>query len=110
MNTRTFLNGAALIVGLAGTGASFAQVAPNIDPAQMTQQEREAYRTQRQSDMAAMTAEQRAEAKASRSQTETAQGQGQGQGKGTMARDGSGTGGQYGKAGGQGGGGRGKGH
>lgn len=105
MNTRTILNGAALILGLAATGTSFAQVAPNVDPAQMTQQEREAYRVQRQSDMAAMTPEQRAEAKASRGQAGSAQGQG----KGTMARDGSGTGGQYGKAGGQGGGGRNKG-
>lgn len=101
MKTTNFLNVAALIVGLAGAGASLAQVTPNVDPAQMTQQEREAYRTQRQSEMAAMTAEQRAEMKASRSQTGSAQGQG----KGTMARDGSGTGGQYGKAGG-----RGKGH
>ncbi len=105
MNTRTFLSGAAMIVGLAATGASFAQVAPNVDPSQMTQEQREAYRVQRQSDMAAMTAEQRAEVKASRGQSGSAQQQG----KGTMARDGSGTGGQYGKVGGQGGGGRGKG-
>lgn len=107
MNTRTILNGAALILGLAAAGTSFAQVAPDVDPSRMTQQEREAYRVQRQSDMAAMTPEQRAEAKASRGQAGSAQGQGQG--KGTMARDGSGTGGQYGKAGGQGGGGRNKG-
>ncbi|MDP1647613.1 MAG: hypothetical protein Q8M01_05350 [Rubrivivax sp.] len=100
MNTRTILNGAALILGLAVTATSSAQVAPDVDPSRMTQEQREAYRVQRQSDMAAMTSEQRAEAKASRGQAGSAQGQG----KGTMARDGSGTGGQYGKAGGQGGG------
>ena len=105
MNTRTLLNGAALILGLAAAGTSFAQVAPNVDPSRMTQEQREAYRVQRQSDMAAMTPEQRADAKSSRGQAGSAQGQG----KGTMARDGSGTGGQYGKSGGQRGGGRSKG-
>ncbi len=98
MNTRNFLNGAALTLVLAATGTSFAQTQPTVDPSRMTQEQREAYRVQRQSEMAAMTPEQRAEAKATRSQAGSAQGQG----KGTMARDGSGTGGQYGKAGGRG--------
>ena len=104
MNTKTFLSSAALIFGLAATGATFAQVTPNVDPSQMTAEQRDAFRAQRQSEMAAMTPDQRAGLQASRGQAGSAQGQG----KGTMARDGSGTGGQHGKAGGQGGG-RGKG-
>lgn len=95
MNTRNFLYNAALIFGIAVAGPSFADEPANVDPSRMTQQEREAYRAERQ---AGMTPEQRAEKQASRSQGGSAQGQG------TMARDGSGSGGQYGGRGRQGGG------
>lgn len=94
MNTRNFLYNAALIFGIAVAGPSFADDATAVDPSTMTQQEREAYRAERQ---ASMTPEQRAEKQASRSQGGSAQGQG------TMARDGSGSGGQYGRSGGGGG-------
>ena len=90
MNTRNFLYNAALIFGIAVGGPSFADEPANVDPSRMTQQEREAYRAERQ---ASMTPEQRAEKQASRSQGGSAQGQG------TMARDGSGSGGQYGRSG-----------
>jgi len=103
MSTRNFVHGAALAFGLALAGSSLAQVAPPADPSGMTAEEREAYRTQRQAEMAAMTPEQRAEAQAGRGQGGR---RGQQQGQGTMARDGSGSGGQYGKGGGQGGGGQ----
>ena len=93
MNTRNFLYNAALIFGIAVAGPSFADDATAVDPSTMTQQEREAYRAERQ---AGMTPEQRAEKQASRSQGGSAQGQG------TMARDGSGSGGQYGRSGGGG--------
>lgn len=96
MNTRNFLYNAALIFGLAVTAPSFADEPVNAGPSSMTQQEREAYRTERQS---SMTPEQRAEKQASRSQS------GGGQGQGSMSRDGSGSGGQYGRNGGGGGGG-----
>lgn len=95
MNSRNFFYNAALVFGLAASGVSFADEAVTVDPSRMTQQEREAYRTERQANM---TPEQRAEMQASHSQGGSAQGQG------TMARDGSGSGGQYGKGGGQGGG------
>jgi len=98
MNTRNFLYNAALIFGLAVAGPSFADEPVNADPTIMTQQERETYRTERQS---SMTPEQRAEKQASRSQN------GGGQGQGSMSRDGSGSGGQYGRNGGGGGHGRG---
>lgn len=101
MNTRNFLYNAALIFGIAVAGPSFADEPASVDPSRMTQQEREAYRAEKQ---ASMTPEQRAEMQKSRSQDGGAQGQG------TMARDGSGSGGQYGRSGGGGqGGGRGKG-
>lgn len=96
MNTRNFLYNAALVFGLAVAGPSFADEPANVDPSIMTQQEREAYRTERQS---GMTPEQRAEKQASRSQN--------GGGQGSMSRDGSGSGGQYGRNGGGGGHGRG---
>lgn len=96
MNTRNFLYNAALIFGLAVAGPSFADEPVNADPTIMTQQERETYRTERQS---SMTPEQRAEKQASRSQS--------GGGQGRMSRDGSGSGGQYGRNGGGGGHGRG---
>ncbi|TXT23470.1 MAG: hypothetical protein FD134_2111 [Gallionellaceae bacterium] len=95
MNSRNFFYNAALILGLATTGISFADEVTTVDPSSMTQQEREAYRTERQ---ASMTPEQRAEKQASHSQGGSAQGQG------TMARDGSGSGRQYGRSGGTGGG------
>lgn len=111
MNSRNFFYNAALVFGLAASGASFADETVTVDPSRMTQQEREAYRTERQSSMtqqereayrterqASMTPEQRAEMQASHSQGGSAQGQG------AMARDGSGSGGQYGKGGGMGGG------
>lgn len=100
MNTRNFLYNAALIFGIAVAGPSLADEPANVDPSTMTQQEREAYRAERQ---ASMTPEQRAERQASRSQGGGTRGQG------TMARDGSGSGGQYGGGGGgrQGGYGRG---
>ncbi len=95
MNSRNFLYNAALVFGLAASGTTFAD-----DPMQMTQQEREAYRTQRQAEMAGMTPEQRAQAQGSYSQAGSAQRQGE------MARDGSGSGGMHGggQGGGQGGG------
>ncbi|MDP1577518.1 MAG: hypothetical protein Q8L76_12265 [Cypionkella sp.] len=95
MNTRNFLYNAALVFGLAATNPSFADEPVNADPSRMTQQEREAYRAEKQ---AGMTPEQRAEKQESRSQ-----------GQGSMARDGSGSGGQYGRNGGGGGGGGGHG-
>ncbi|MBZ0105320.1 MAG: hypothetical protein K8H84_06780 [Sulfuricella denitrificans] len=94
MNNRNFFYNAALVFGLATTGVSFADDVAPLDPSRMTQQEREAYRTERQS---GMTPEQRAEMQATHRQSGSAQGQG------AMARDGSGSGGQYGR-GGQGGG------
>ena len=97
MNTRNFLYNAALAFGLMASATSFADDAATFDPSRMSQQEREAYRSQRQSEMSSMSPEQRAEMQASH-------GGGQGQGQGTMARDGSGSGGQYGRGGGQGGG------
>lgn len=93
MNSRNFFYNAALVFGLAVSGVSFADETVTVDPSRMTQQEREAYRTERQ---AGMTPEQRAEMQASQG--------GSAQGQGTMARDGSGSGGQYGRSGGQGGG------
>lgn len=95
MNSRNFFYNAALIFGLTATGISFADEVTTVDPSSMTQQEREAYRTERQ---ASMTPEQRAERQASHNQGSSAQGQG------AMARDGSGSGGQYGRSGGMGGG------
>lgn len=103
MNQRKFLYHAALAFGLVAAVPVFAEEAPAADPSRMTQQEREVYRTERQS---GMTAEQRAKVQASYSQGGSAQGQG------TVARDGSASGGQYGRSGGMGsgqGGGRGRG-
>lgn len=85
MNKQFFYH-AALVFGLSASGASLA-----ADPSQMTQQERDVYRTQKQSEMAGMSQEQRAQMRTS-----------QGQGQGTMARDGSGSGGMVGQGGGQG--------
>src|SRR3990167_8826949 len=65
INTRNFLYNTALIFGIAVAGPSFADDATAVDPSTMTQQEREAYRAERQ---AGMTPEQRAEKQASRSQ------------------------------------------
>jgi hypothetical protein len=90
MMNKNFFYNAALVFGLAASGVSLA-----ADPSQMTQQERETYRAQKQSEMAGMSQEQRTQMRAS-------QGQGSGQGQGTMARDGSGSGGMYGQGGGQG--------
>ena len=101
MNARKIFHHATLVFGLAATGASLAQVVPPADPSAMTPQQREAYRTRRQAEMAAMTPGQRAEAQAGRGQGARS---GRQQGQGTMARDGTGVGGQYGKGGGQGGG------
>lgn len=96
-----FFYNAALVFGLAAAVPVFADDLPAVDPSRMTQQEREAYRSERQ---ASMTPEQRAEMQATHRQGGSAQGQG------AMARDGSGTGGQYGRGGGMGGGqGRGRG-
>ena len=92
MNSRNFFYNAALIFGLTATGISLADEVTTADPSSMNQQEREAYRAERQ---ASMTPEQRAERQASHSQGGSSQGQG------TMARDGSGSGGQYGRSGGQ---------
>lgn len=89
MNTRNFLYNAALIFGIAVAGPSLADEPSSADPSTMTQQEREAYRAEKQ---AGMTPEQRAEMQKSRSQGGGAQGQG------NMARDGSGSGGQYGRS------------
>lgn len=89
MNKQFFYH-AALVFGLAASGASLA-----ADPSQMTQQERDAYRAQKQSEMAGMSQEQRSQMRAS-------QGQGSGQGQGAMVRDGSGSGGIYGQSGGRG--------
>lgn len=95
MNSKKFFCNAALVFGISATGAVYAQ-----QTAPMTAQERDAYRTQRQTEMRDMTPEQRSEIQASRGQNGGAQGMGQG----TMARDGSGSGGRYGSGGGQGGG------
>jgi len=95
MNNHKFFYRAALVFGLAASGATYAQQTPP-----MTAQERDAYRTQRQTEMRDLTPEQRSEMQASRNQNSGAQGMGQG----TMARDGSGAGGRYGSGGGQGGG------
>ena len=97
MKTRTLLLQAALACGRAVAGASLAQVQPPVRPSGMTAEQREAWRAQRQAEMAAMTPEQRAAAQAGREAG--ARGAG-GQGQGTMARDGSGAGGQHGKGGG----------
>lgn len=112
MKNVKFLYNAALVFGLTAAAPVFADNAATVNPSTMTQQEREAYRsqrqtemsgmtqqereayrTQRQSEMSGMTPEQRSEAQASNRS-------GGGQGQGTMARDGSGTGGQYGRNGG----------
>lgn len=91
-NSKFFYN-AALVFGLVAASPAFADEVATVNPATMTQQEREAYR-------ASMTDQQRAEMQASHRQNGSALGQGQG----TMARDGSGMGGQYGRSGGMGGG------
>lgn len=94
MNNKIFLYNAALIFGLSASGTGIADDATTmLDPARMTQQERDAYRSERYS---SMSPEQRAEKQASHSQSGSAQGQG------TMARDGSGSGGQHGRSGGKG--------
>lgn len=101
MKNGRFFHNAALVFGLVAATQVFADDLPAVDPSRMTQQEREAYRTQRQNEMSGMSAEQRAEMQASHRQGGSAQGQG------TMARDGSGMGGQYGRGSGMGGGRRG---
>jgi hypothetical protein len=98
MKQGKFFYHAALVFGLVAAAPVFAEDVAAVGPSGMTQQEREAYRTQRQSDMSSMTAEQRAEMQASHGQGGSAQGQG------IMARDGSASGGQYGRSGGMGGG------
>lgn len=95
MKNAKFLYNAALVFGLVATAPVFADDATMADPSTMTQQEREAYRAQRQSGTSDMTPEQRDEAQARNRN-------GRDQGQGTMARDGSGTGGQYGRSGGGG--------
>lgn len=92
MNSKKFFHNAALVFGLAAAGAAYAQQTP-----QMTPEQRDAYRAQRQAEMNDMTPQQRSEMQASRSQ-----GGAQGQRQGTMARDGSGAGGRQGGGGGQG--------
>ncbi len=106
MKTKTMFLNTLLAIGLTAAGASFAAdasvAAPVQDPAAvreqhraetatMTQEQREAYRAEKQ---AAMTPEQRAAMRAS--------GGNANKGKGTKARDGSGAGSQRGAAGGQG--------
>lgn len=103
MKTKTMLLNALLAMGLVATGASFAADTPAVqDPAtvraqhraetaNMTQEQREAYRAEKQ---AAMTPEQRAAMRAS--------GGNANKGKGTKARDGSGAGSQRGAGGAQG--------
>lgn len=106
MKTKTLFFNTLLAIGLTAASASFAAdataVTPVQDPAKvrdehraetanMTQEQREAYRAEKQ---AAMTPEQRAAMRAS--------GGNANKGKGTQARDGSGTGTQRGAAGGQG--------
>lgn len=104
MKTKTVLLNTLLAMGLVVTSATFAAdapVAPVQDPAavreqhraetaNMTQEQREAYRAEKQ---AAMTAEQRAAMRAS--------GGNANKGKGTKARDGSASGSQRGASGGQ---------
>ncbi len=106
MNTKSILLNALLGIGLTVAGASFAADAPAVTPVQdpaavreqhraetatMTQEQREAYRAEKQ---AAMTPEQRAAMRAS--------GGNSNKGKGTKARDGSGAGSQRGAGVGQG--------
>lgn len=93
MKNAKFLYNAALAFGLVATAPVYADDATTADPSTMTQQEREAYRSQRQAEMSGMTPEQRSEAQARNRN-------GRDQGQGTMARDGSGSGGQYGRSGG----------
>lgn len=99
MKNGKFFYNAGLAFGLVAASSVFADEVAMPNPSAMTQQEREAYRTERQ---AGMTPEQRAEMQASHRQGGSAQGQG------AMARDGSGTGGQYGRGGMGGGQGRGR--
>jgi hypothetical protein len=106
MKTKTLLLNTLLAIGLTASGVSFAADEPVVTPVQdpatvreqhraetanMTQEQREAYRAEKQ---AAMTPEQRAAMRASGGNAD--------KGKGTKARDGSGTGSQRGAAGGQG--------
>lgn len=106
MKTKTMLLNTLLAMGMVATGASFAASVPAVpavqDPAtvraqhraetaNMTQEQREAYRAEKQ---AAMTPEQRAAMRAS--------GGGAGKGQGVKARDGSGVGSQRGAGGAQG--------
>lgn len=104
MKNVKFLYNAALVFGLMAAAPVFADDAATVNPSTMTQQEREAYRSQRQTEMSGMTQQER-EAYRTQRQSEMSgmtpeqRGEG-GQGQGTMARDGSGTGGQYGRNGG----------
>jgi len=105
MKTKTVLLNTLLAMGLAVTSASFAADAPvtpvqdpatvreqhRAETANMTQEQREAYRAEKQAEM---TAEQRAAMRAS--------GGNANKGKGTKARDGSASGSQRGASGGQG--------
>lgn len=121
MKNAKFLYNAALVFGLAAAAPVFADDAATVNPSTMTQQEREAYRSQRQAEMSGMTQQER-EAYRTQRQSEMSgmtpeqRGEAQArnrsgwdQGQGTMARDGSGTGGQYGRNGGGAGMGGGKG-
>jgi len=116
MQNSKFLYNAALAFGLVVAAPVFADDLTTADPSTMTQQEREAYRSQRQAEMSGKT-EQEREAYRSQRQSEMSgmsseqraenrSSNREGQGQGTMARDGSGAGGQYGRNGGgkQGGG------
>lgn len=107
MKTKSMLLNTLLAMGLVAAGASFAAdtpVTPVQDPAtvreqhraetaNMTQEQREAYRAEKQAEM---TAEQRAAMRAS--------GGSANKGKGVKARDGSASGSQRGASGAQGGG------
>ena len=114
MNNAKFLYNAALVLGLVATAPVFADDAATVDPSTMTREEREAYRSQRQSEMSGMTQQEREAYRAQRQsemsgmspeqrgEAQEHKRNGQGQGQGTMARDGSGTGGQYGRGNGGG--------
>jgi len=106
MKTTTILFNSVLALGLAVAGSAFAADAPATTQVQdraaiqaehraatanMTQEERDAYRAQKQSEM---TAEQRAAMRASKG--------GANKGQGVKARDGSGAGSKGGAGGGQG--------
>jgi hypothetical protein len=107
MNAKNIILNAALAIGLAATGSGFAADTPvteqvqdretiraqhRAETANMTQEERDAYRAQKQSEM---TAEQRAAMRATN-------GNKAGKGNGAKLRDGSGAGSQSRGSGAQG--------